>query len=46
MRDSNLLFFTMRAAKSDARKARRQWKLGVAACIGAAVICLVGLGVI
>ena len=44
--DSTGITMMLRAAKSDARKARRQWKLGVAACIGAAVICLVGLGVI
>jgi len=44
--DSTGITMMLRAAKADALKARRQWKLGLAACIGAAVICLVGLGVI
>ncbi len=44
--DSTGITMMLRAAKADAIKARRQWKLGLTLSVGAAVICLVGLGVI
>lgn len=39
MRDSNLLFFAMRA-KSDYQKARRQLPLGITVCVFVACVTL------
>lgn len=45
MRDSNLLFFAMRAARNDVKRARSQWPLGLVACaFVAAVAAMIAWG--